>query len=281
MDDLFATLESPTPAKSAPSQRPKPSSTSRFGNGTSHPSRVHPTPTRRTTSSQVRLDMPPPSINNNKDDDDDVIETTKSLAVGDDNNKTTNNVSHSQSDTNEDFFDAYDSFSTGMMDVIDDLEKGSPSRVTVKQEEQEPSLSADTNMEVVEEEKRPSIKYKEARPDLETWEKAHDAMGPMDVTEASTQDLSRQMDVLEEDGSLHFWWYDAYERREKGAVYFFGKASIRQCGGLHVYVLTMMIIQVLNKSTNRYISCSVAVRNIERSIFVLPRQYKLDGNMIM
>ncbi|KAJ8662546.1 hypothetical protein O0I10_001507 [Lichtheimia ornata] len=256
MDDLFANLESPAPAKPAPSQRPKPSS-SRFGNGTSYISRVQPTPSRRTTTSQVRLDMPPPSTNNNNNDDDvDVIETTNSLAVGEDNDKTTNNKPFSQPDTNDEFFDAYDSFSTGMMDVIDDMEKGSPSRVTVKQEEKEPSLSADTSMEVVEEVKRPNMKYKEERPDLETWEKAHAAMGPMGVTEATTQDLSRSMDVLEEDGSLHFWWYDAYERREKGAVYFFGK--------------------VLNKSTNRYISCSVAVRNIERSIFVLPRQHKLD-----
>lgn len=227
MDDLFANLESPAPAKPAPSQRPKPSS-SRFGNGTSYISRVQPTPSRRTTTSQVRLDMPPPSTNNNNNDDDvDVIETTNSLAVGEDNDKTTNNKPFSQPDTNDEFFDAYDSFSTGMMDVIDDMEKGSPSRVTVKQEEKEPSLSADTSMEVVEEVKRPNMKYKEERPDLETWEKAHAAMGPMGVTEATTQDLSRSMDVLEEDGSLHFWWYDAYERREKGAVYFFGKASMR------------------------------------------------------
>ncbi|KAI7858123.1 DNA polymerase family B-domain-containing protein [Circinella umbellata] len=67
----------------------------------------------------------------------------------------------------------------------------------------------------------------------------------------------RNMDALEKDGSLHLWWYDAYERRDKGYIYLFGK--------------------ILNKSNNRYISCCVTVKNIERTLFLLPRKYKVDA----
>ncbi|KAI8579056.1 hypothetical protein K450DRAFT_175568 [Umbelopsis ramanniana AG] len=82
------------------------------------------------------------------------------------------------------------------------------------------------------------------------------------MTDAHTKDdaavnaASDKLDVLESDGSLRMWWFDAYERREKGQVYLFGKT--------------------LNKATNTYISCCVTVKNIQRSVFVLPRQYKLD-----
>lgn len=65
-----------------------------------------------------------------------------------------------------------------------------------------------------------------------------------------------KLNVLETDGSLRMWWFDAYERKEKGQVYLFGKA--------------------LNKATNSYVSCCVTVKNIQRNIFVLPRPYKLD-----
>lgn len=32
-------------------------------------------------------------------------------------------------------------------------------------------------------------------------------------------------DILEHDGSLKLWWYDMYERLDKGCVYVFGKAG--------------------------------------------------------
>ncbi|KAI8366243.1 DNA polymerase family B-domain-containing protein [Blakeslea trispora] len=64
------------------------------------------------------------------------------------------------------------------------------------------------------------------------------------------------MDVFEKDGHLHMWWYDAYERKEKGYVYLFGK--------------------VLNRGNGKYVSCCVVVKNIERNLFFLPRNYELD-----
>ncbi|KAI8373058.1 DNA polymerase family B-domain-containing protein [Radiomyces spectabilis] len=68
----------------------------------------------------------------------------------------------------------------------------------------------------------------------------------------------QNLKVFDEDGGVKFWWYDAYERREKGYVYLFGK--------------------VLDQSNNNYISCCVIVKNIERNLFVLPRSHRLDNS---
>lgn len=101
------------------------------------------------------------------------------------------------------------------------------------------------------------MKFKEDRPDLQTWQNAEDSMFSADTATEVARDDDQKMEILEEDSSLHIWWYDAYERREKGYVYLFGK--------------------VFNKSLKKYVSCCVTVRNIERNIFVLPREYALGG----
>jgi DNA polymerase alpha subunit A len=94
------------------------------------------------------------------------------------------------------------------------------------------------------------------RPDLQNWQTA-DA-GMMDTFNQDTvKNETQSMDIFEADGHLKMWWYDAYERREKGYVYLFGK--------------------VLNKGTNKYVSCCVTVKNIERNLFVLPRKFALGG----
>lgn len=96
------------------------------------------------------------------------------------------------------------------------------------------------------------------RHNLQNWEAADAGM-----VDTFNQDIVREatqkMDIFEQDGHLHMWWYDAYERKEKGYVYLFGK--------------------VLNKGTNKYVSCCVTVKNIERNLFVLPRKHQLDGKM--
>ncbi|KAF9302281.1 DNA-directed DNA polymerase alpha catalytic subunit pol1 [Mortierella antarctica] len=65
--------------------------------------------------------------------------------------------------------------------------------------------------------------------------------------------------ILEENGSMRMYWIDACEVR--GVVYLFGK--------------------VLQKATNTYVSCCVAVQNIERNLFLLPRSRRVDkqGNI--
>ncbi|ORZ24563.1 DNA polymerase family B-domain-containing protein [Absidia repens] len=79
-----------------------------------------------------------------------------------------------------------------------------------------------------------------------------------DATEV--KEGSTTMELLETDGSLRFWWYDAYEHRERGSVYLFGK--------------------VFNKDNNSYVSCCVAVQNIERNVFILPRNQASNGEEI-
>jgi hypothetical protein len=94
------------------------------------------------------------------------------------------------------------------------------------------------------------------RPDLQNWQAADAGMIDtfnQDIVKNETQN----MDIFESDGHLKMWWYDAYERKEKGYVYLFGK--------------------VLNKGTNKYVSCCVTVKNIERNLFVLPRKFALGG----
>ena len=66
------------------------------------------------------------------------------------------------------------------------------------------------------------------------------------------------MPPLEEDGSLHFYWIDAYEDslNAPGSVYIFGKVRTASGG---------------------YASCSVALKGLERNVYVLPRKRALVG----
>ncbi|KAG0346298.1 DNA polymerase alpha catalytic subunit [Podila humilis] len=69
----------------------------------------------------------------------------------------------------------------------------------------------------------------------------------------------QELNILEDDGTLRMYWTDACEVR--GVVYIFGK--------------------VLQRTTNKYISCCVTVQNIERNLFLLPRPRRVDkqGNI--
>ncbi|KAF9357147.1 DNA-directed DNA polymerase alpha catalytic subunit pol1 [Mortierella sp. NVP85] len=74
------------------------------------------------------------------------------------------------------------------------------------------------------------------------------------VESEATMDL-QDTNIKEEDGTVRMYWIDACEVR--GVVYIFGK--------------------VLQKASNNYISCCVAVQNMERNLFVLPRDKRVDG----
>ncbi|ORX60398.1 hypothetical protein DM01DRAFT_1380740 [Hesseltinella vesiculosa] len=65
-----------------------------------------------------------------------------------------------------------------------------------------------------------------------------------------------QTRVLNQNGDLAFWWFDAQECVDRGIVYLTGK--------------------VLDPQTSTYKSCSVAVKNILRTVYVLPRKTMLD-----
>ncbi|KAG1054455.1 hypothetical protein G6F43_003533 [Rhizopus delemar] len=94
-------------------------------------------------------------------------------------------------------------------------------------------------------------------PGLQGWEDA-DASMIDTFAQDTVKEESQSVNVFEEDGHLRMWWYDAYERKEKGYVYLFGK--------------------VFNKSINKYVSCCVTVKNIERNLFFLPRSFALDAS---
>jgi DNA polymerase alpha subunit A len=67
------------------------------------------------------------------------------------------------------------------------------------------------------------IKEEPRDPTLQDWQST-EANVKSDILDATpvTEDPAT-LKLLENDGSLHFWWYDAYEHREKGSVYLFGK----------------------------------------------------------
>ncbi|CAO3612530.1 unnamed protein product [Cunninghamella echinulata] len=66
---------------------------------------------------------------------------------------------------------------------------------------------------------------------------------------------SNNVNVINQEKIINVWWFDAYEKRDKGQVYLFGK--------------------IYNKSSNQYESCCIIIKNIMQTLFVLPRQYKL------
>lgn len=71
---------------------------------------------------------------------------------------------------------------------------------------------------------------------------------------------------LEEDGSLNMFWFDACEI--SGGVFLFGK--------VYMYLKAFMS-KVLSRDQNKFVSCCLAIQNIERNVFVLPRSFKVDG----
>ncbi|KAJ1990888.1 DNA-directed DNA polymerase alpha catalytic subunit pol1 [Dimargaris cristalligena] len=74
--------------------------------------------------------------------------------------------------------------------------------------------------------------------------------------ESGVQSNPGDRELLASDGLLALFWIDAYEK--DGVVYLFGK--------------------VRHPSSGRYLSCCVSVQNIERNLFVLPREKLLDAD---
>ncbi len=72
--------------------------------------------------------------------------------------------------------------------------------------------------------------------------------------------------VLEEDGSLNFFWFDAYEGNQwnssqRGLIYLFGKVLDKQNS---------------TPENPRFVSCCLTVNGQQRNIFVLPRAKRVD-----
>lgn len=105
---------------------------------------------------------------------------------------------------------------------------------------------------------KPAIPIKEdAKPSwLSVYEslavETEETLGPLSGGSGSTNPVD--ISVLEADGSLRFFWLDYLEL--DGKLYFTGKLK--------------------DKSTGAWVSCCVAVLNLERNLFVLPREKRVE-----
>ena len=79
-----------------------------------------------------------------------------------------------------------------------------------------------------------------------------DTLGPLNSASASVN--TSNISALEPDGSLRFFWLDYLEH--EGKLYFIGKLK--------------------DKASSSWVSCCVTVENLERNLFVLPRERKID-----
>lgn len=88
---------------------------------------------------------------------------------------------------------------------------------------------------------------------------AEDTLGPLTTSTPAMN--STNVDALEADGSMRFFWLDYLEL--DGKLYFIGKLK--------------------DKTSGLWVSCSVTVEGIERNLFVLPRERRVeqddDGNI--
>ncbi|KAI0676013.1 hypothetical protein C8Q78DRAFT_963901 [Trametes maxima] len=81
-----------------------------------------------------------------------------------------------------------------------------------------------------------------------------DSLGSLSTATPARPSAPTNVSVLEEDGSLRFYWLDYLEH--DGKLYFIGKAQ--------------------DKKTKTWISICVTVENLERNLFVLPRERRMD-----
>ena len=149
-------------------------------------------------------------------------------------------------DSSSEDFDKYDDLSMDdFMDIDDD-----DLHPAVKKEEIIPKrlMPKVTNTAPKAEEAKPSWLSVYESLAVETEE----TLGPL--SSSSNAANSSGSSVLEDDGSLRFFWLDYLEL--EGKLYFTGK--------------------VKDKATGIWTSCCVTVENIERNLFVLPRNKRVE-----
>jgi len=103
----------------------------------------------------------------------------------------------------------------------------------------------------------PKTKVEDALP---SWLSVYDslnvsspeALGPLSSNPSSVK--SSNISALESDGTLYFYWLDYLEH--EGQLYFVGK--------------------VKDKSSGAWVSCCVTLENLERNLFVLPRERRVE-----
>ena len=120
-------------------------------------------------------------------------------------------------------------------------------------------LDDDFDMTIVEDYAEPESKKEEITEEqlLSGWNTMLEGTNNEVIDTESSIDSSHLPMIVNEDGDkvFRFFWWDAVEDRKSqpGVVFLFGK--------------------VFHESLKSYVSCCVAVRNINRKIYVLPRSY--------
>uniref|UniRef100_A0A2K5JMQ7 DNA polymerase n=1 Tax=Colobus angolensis palliatus TaxID=336983 RepID=A0A2K5JMQ7_COLAP len=98
-------------------------------------------------------------------------------------------------------------------------------------------------------------------PDVSCWDIGQEGDSSFSVREVQVD--SSQLPLVkgaDEEQVFHFYWLDAYEDQynQPGVVFLFGKVWI--------------------ESAETHVSCCVMVKNIERTLYFLPREMKIDLN---
>ena len=155
----------------------------------------------------------------------------------------------------EDSFDDIDM--DALMDIDDSDLFDSPTKPkpVKKEEPQEVKFKPPPVRLSKQEEKKKSLD------DVPTWLSVYDSLsvakddslGPL-AESSSRSSGSKEAAVLEEDGSLRFFWTDYLEY--EGKLYFIGKTQ--------------------DKKTKLWLSICVTVENLKRNLFVLPRERQVE-----
>ncbi|KAL6306263.1 DNA polymerase alpha catalytic subunit [Sparassis latifolia] len=161
---------------------------------------------------------------------------------------------HSETDEGDTSFDGLDM--DAFMDVDDEDINGDAPLKSVLEDlnvQKRPLESIDGRL---------NVQDKKARQDdTPSWLSVYDSLsvapddtlGPLS-TSVSTSANSSSAYVLEEDGSLRFFWLDYLEH--EGHLYFVGKTQ--------------------DKVSKAWLSCCVTVENLQRNLFILPRERRMQ-----
>lgn len=106
----------------------------------------------------------------------------------------------------------------------------------------------------------PKVEYLDEKKSAASWLAVYDSLtvssddpfGPLATNASSIK--SSDVSALEPDGSLRFFWLDYLEHQ--GDLLFIGKLK--------------------DKTTGAWVSCCITVKNLERNLFVLPREKRAE-----
>ncbi|KAF9525116.1 hypothetical protein CPB83DRAFT_860041 [Crepidotus variabilis] len=150
--------------------------------------------------------------------------------------------------SSDEFDNAFDDFSADELMQIDDQ--------PTKREETEPRIPKKVSRpgapsrKVEDAESKPA--WLSVYESLAVEPSTEDSLGPL--TEKSASVNASSISALEPDGSLRFFWLDYLEL--EGKLYFIGKLK--------------------DKTSGAWVSCCITVENMERNLFVLPRDKKVE-----